>query len=663
MTRAEYDRLVEEAQEHEYRYYVLADPTITDSEYDALVRGLQEIEAEHADWTRDDSPTRRVGGQPSGDFPTVPHASAMLSLDNTYNEDNLREFDARVHRALEGEDIEYVAELKLDGVALSLTYEDSRLVRAVTRGDGTQGDDVTPNARTIATIPLRLRVPGVAAEVRGEVFLPLASFSELNDRREAAGEKLYANPRNLTAGTLKLQDNAEVARRPLAFVAYWVSRGSGEVGTQWDALEMLAGWGFQAKSNRRLCVDVDAVLDFCREWEARRDELPYEIDGAVVKVNSLRQHDELGATAKSPRYMIAYKFAARSATTRLNAIDLQVGRTGAVTPVAHLEPVPVGGVTVSRATLHNADELARKDIRVGDTVEVERGGDVIPKVTRVILERRPADSAPFPFPDACPVCESPLHREEGDAIVRCDNASCPAQVRGRILHYGSRGALDIDGFGNAIVDQLVERQLVSDIGDLYEVKQEDLAALDRMAEKSAINLVDAIESSKERPLDRLLFGIGIRNVGTTTARALAEQFRSLDAVAQATEEQLIEVPDVGPIVARSIVEFFEVPENLRLVQRLKGYGLTTEIEALDEQENAAATFAGKTVVLTGAMERYTRDEASELVRARGGKVTASVSKKTDLVVAGTEAGSKLAKALGLGIEVWDEARFAAEVAE
>lgn len=661
MTRADYDRLVNEAQEHEYRYYVLAAPTISDTEYDTLVRRIADIEAKHPDWVRDDSPTRRVSGAPTGEFPTVRHARPMLSLDNTYNENELREFAARVNRAL-GDDVAYVAELKLDGVALSLTYEDSRLVRAVTRGDGVEGDDVTANVRTIGTVPLRLRESAISTEVRGEVYLPIDAFRAMNETREAAGERVFANPRNAAAGTLKLQDSSEVARRPLAFMAYWVVPGTVADGTQWAALEILTRWGFRVNPNRRLCNDFDEVLTFCHEWEERRNELPYQIDGAVIKVNRFDQHRELGTTAKSPRYMIAYKFAARSATTRLNDIRLQVGRTGAVTPVAHLEPVQISGVTVTRATLHNADELARKDIRVGDTVEVERGGDVIPKVTRVIPERRPADSAPFVFPTQCPVCGSVLHRGEGDAIVRCDNAGCPAQVRGRLLHWGSRGAMDIDGLGEAVVDQLVERGLAANIADLYDLTWEPVSMLDRMAEKSAKNLVTAIEKSKQRPFSALIFGLGIRNVGATTARLLAEHFRSIKALMAATEEDLVAVSDIGPIVARSIADYFGVPENRDLVERLTAHGLATEEESTAQVAEAGSMpFAGKTVVLTGALERLTRDDAGEIIRRLGGKISSSVSKKTDIVIAGSDAGSKLAKAEQLGIEIWDEVRFLHEI--
>lgn len=663
MTQQEYRALVDEALEHGYRYYVLADPAITDAEYDMLLERLQAVEDAHPEWRRPDSPTQRVGGQPTGDFPTVVHARPMLSLDNTYSEQELRAFTERVRRTLGDQaDIEYVAELKLDGVALSLTYEDSRLVRAVTRGDGTQGDDVTPNARTIGTVPLRLRAPGIATEVRGEVYLPIATFRKLNAAREEAGEKVYANPRNLTAGTLKLQDSSEVARRPLSFMAYWVAPDTADVTTHFEALSVLHEWGFHVAPERRLCRDADEVLAFCREWEERRDDLPYEIDGAVVKVNRFDQHEELGTTAKSPRYMIAYKFAARAATTRLHAIGLQVGRTGAVTPVAHLEPVGIGGVTVSRATLHNADELKRKDIRVGDTVEVERGGDVIPKVTRVILEKRPADAKPFEFPDRCPACESELHREDGDAVVRCDNTACPAQVRGRIRHFGSRGAMDIDGLGEAVADQLVDRGMTRDIADLYELETGAVAGLNRMGEKSAANLIAAIERSKDQPLHRLIFGLGIRNIGATTARALADRFRSLAAIMDADEDDLVAVEDVGPVVARSVVEFFRVPENRIVVERLASAGLRVE-EDIPQSEGASGppVFAGKTVVLTGALERYSRAEAGEIIQTAGGKVTGSVSRKTDIVIAGTDAGSKLDKARDFGVEVWDEARFLREI--
>ncbi len=664
MERAEYDRLVDEILEHDYRYYVLADPAISDEEYDGMLRQLRAVEAEHPEWRRSDSPTHRVGGVPTKEFPPVVHQRPMLSLDNTYDETELAEFDRRIRDALGLEDVEYVCELKMDGVALSLLYQGGVLVQASTRGDGVTGDDITDNARTIRTIPLRLRHGLSDVEVRGEVYLPTAEFRRMNEARIEAGEKAFANPRNAAAGTLKLMDPKEVARRPLAFVAYWLDDRHNDGGTQWHALELLQNLGFVVSEHRRLCRSFSEVLLFCEEWEEKRDALPYEIDGVVVKVNRLDFQEQLGYTSKSPRFMIAYKFRARKAETTLLEIGLQVGRTGAVTPVAILEPVLVGGITISRATLHNADEIRRKDIRPGDTVIVERGGDVIPKVSGVVLEKRPPTSVPFEFPTACPVCGAILFRGAEDAITRCENAACPAQVRGRILHFASRPAMDIEGLGPAVVDQLVNTGLIHNAADLYELEAERIATLERMGEKSATNLVAAIQASKSRPFPAFVYALGIRNVGETTARALCRRFRSIDTMMSASVESFMEVEDVGPVVAESIVDFFRVEENRRLVERLKAHGLQTE-----SKENQASEapppgkFTGMTFVLTGALERFTRDDAAERIRAKGGTVTDSVSRKTSIVVAGPGAGSKLAKATQLGIEIWDESRFLAELGE
>ncbi len=655
MTRQEYDQLVAEALEHNYRYYVLADPEISDEDYDRLIDRLQEYEREHPDEKRPDSPTQRVGGQPTEDFPTVEHERQMLSLDNTYDEGEVREFDRRVAKALGGEDeFRYVCELKLDGVAMSLRYEDSVLVRAATRGDGWRGDDVTPNVKTIGTVPLRLREDGVTIEVRGEVYLPTDAFRTLNEAREREERRVFANPRNAAAGTLKLQDPREVAKRPLEFLAYWLTPDAGFANGQWEALQKLEEWGFKVSQQRTPCESMDEAIAFCDGWAEKRDSLPYEIDGVVVKVDSFAQQDALGTTSKAPRYAMAYKFSARQGRTRLIEIRHQVGRTGAVTPVAILEPVQVGGVTISRSTLHNPDEVRRKDIREGDTVVVERSGDVSPYVKEVVTQERPEGTTEYRPPEACPVCNSPLHKGEDDAIIRCNNASCPAIVRQSILHFSSRNAMDIDGLGPAIVDQLLENDLVSRVSDLYELKAEDLPRLDRMGEKSARNLVNAIEATKERSLDTFIFALGIRNVGSTTARALAREFRSLDALAGAGPERLEQVEDVGPVVAKSIADFFAVAANVRLIRELKAAGLTTVAEETEVERGDEGPLAGKTIVLTGALERFTRDEASDAIRSAGGNVTGSVSGKTDIVIAGSDAGSKLAKARDLGVEVWGE---------
>jgi len=670
MNRADYDRLVDEALDHDYRYYVLAAPIIGDEEYDALVRRIAGIETEHPDWLRPDSPTQRVSGEPITGFRSVEHPGdlRMLSLSNTYNEQEVRAFVERVNLAVGKRpgDVRFICETKVDGLALRLQYKaESRyqhgvLVLAATRGNGLVGDDVTANARTIRAISgVRIPAKRTPANVFGEVYMPVRRFEGLNEKRIAAGEQPFMNPRNAAAGTMKLLDPKEVARRGLAFVAYKIRPHERDLlKTQEASLKYLKKVGFQIVDHSGVLRNADAIIAWCKAVEAKRDTYPYEIDGVVIGVNNIGLHKKLGDTAKSPRWAVAYKFPARSATTKLEDILLQVGRTGAITPVAKLAPVPIGGVTISRATLHNADEIARRDVRVGDTVVVERSGDVIPQVVGPVLEERPPEAVPFVFPDKCPVCGASLHREEEGAIIRCDNAQCPAQVRGRLIHFASRPAMDIDGLGERIVDQLVERGLVTNAADLYALTLDAVAKLERMGEKSAENLVRAIAASKERPLAAVIYALGIRNVGTTTAQDLARHFGSLDAVMAATEEQLEEVEGIGPIVARSIVDFSGVPENRRTVERLKEAGV--RVTAPQEREvvaPAATPFAGKTVVFTGAMSRYSREEAAEFVRARGGKVAGSVSGKTSIVVVGADAGSKAEKARDLGIEIWDEGRF------
>ncbi|MBI2951216.1 NAD-dependent DNA ligase LigA, partial [bacterium] len=527
------DELIREIQEHDYRYFVLARPTVSDEAYDWLMRELKALEETHPRLVRPDSPTRRVGSGLTKQFPPVRHRAPMLSLDNTYSETDVREFDRRVREGLEGESPTYVAELKIDGVALSLTYEDGHLARGVTRGDGTTGEDITPNVRTIRSVPLRLRGTWRRAEVRGEAYLPQKAFEGINREREQAGEEPFANPRNAAAGSLKLQDARLVAGRRLSFFAYYLDAPEVRAGRHSQNLERLTEMGFPVNSEWSLCRSIEEVVAFWRTWEERRDGLPYDIDGVVVKVDDLRQQARLGSTSKSPRWAIAFKFKARQATTRLREIVLQVGRTGVVTPVAILEPVLLGGTTVSRATLHNEDEIRRRDIRVGDEVRVEKGGEVIPKVVGAILESRPKDAKPFLFPKACPACGAALERDEDEVASRCPNSRCPAQLRARIEHFAGRTAMDIDGLGTAIVTQLVDRGLVKDVGDLYSLSVETLAGLERLAEKSATNLIEAIRRSKERPFDRLLFALGIRHVGTTVARALAAAFGSMDRLMSA----------------------------------------------------------------------------------------------------------------------------------
>ncbi len=660
-------QLREQLNEHNYRYYVLHDPVISDREYDALLEELTGLELAHPDLVVPDSPTQRVGSDLTSDFPTVTHARPMLSLANTYTADEVREFDRRVRERLEGEEYRYVCELKIDGVAISLTYQDGRLAVGATRGDGEQGDDVTPNIRTIRSIPLVVRpveVNGQALrsfEVRGEVYMTKDEFEAMNEERALAGEKTFANPRNSTAGTLKMLDPRVVATRPLAAFLYYLTVDGVELASHSQSLEILGDLGFVVNNQRRICLTVDDVLAFREEWERRRDELPYEVDGVVVKVDSLAQQARLGTIARSPRWAIAYKFEARTARTGLNGITLQVGRLGTVTPVAELEPVFLAGSTISRATLHNADFIAEKDIRAGDTVVIEKGGDVIPKVNEVVLAERPPDTQPFTFPSTCPCpLQTPLHRPEGEANYYCEHAECPWQIRGRIQHFASRAALDISGLGEKVVDQLVALGWLGNYADIYDLRErrDEIAALERWGERSADNLLDGIEASKARPYSRVLFGLGIRHVGATVARVLAQEFATIDLLMTADVDRLQTVNEIGPRIAESVARFFQDAGNRALVERLRQAGLQLSGPAKPEGESAASLLlAGKTFVLTGTLPGYTREEAAALIEERGGKVSSSVSKKTSYVLAGAEAGSKLAKAESLGIAVIDEEEF------
>ncbi len=653
------EALRREIREHDYRYYVLGEPSISDFEYDQLYKKLEAMEKEHPELVTADSPTQRVGGQPASFFPVVHHDVPMLSLSNTYTEEELRDFEKRIANLLPGEKIAYVAELKFDGIAVSLLYRDGFLVRGVTRGDGESGDEITANIKTVRSIPLRLfRQPELpdSLEVRGEVFMPKAGFIKLNKRQEEAGEKLFANPRNATAGTLKLQDPKMVSRRPLDFSAYYLrvpGEGFEAPATHYENMQMLRKLGFPVNRSIRLCSTINEVIDFCADWEVRRDEVPYEIDGVVIKVNSLLQQEHLGTTAKSPRWAIAFKFRAKQATTRLNAIHLQVGRTGTVTPVAVLEPVFLAGSTISRATLHNEDEIRRKDIREKDTVLLEKGGDVIPKIVQVILEKRPGDSKPFVMPERCPVCQSRLIRIEGEAAVRCENMACPAQIHRRIAHFASRTAMDIDGLGEVLIHQLIASRLLSDAGDIYSLKKEDLAGLERMGEKSAQNLVNAIGSSKKRPLDRVIFALGIRFVGSAAAAVLADTYGSIEALRRAGFEDLTGVEGIGPTIAQSILHFFGEEGNLRVLEKLKSAGVRLE----EKRTKKGGIFEGTIFVLTGSLSRFTREGATLLIESEGGAVTESVSRKTDYVLVGSEPGAKYRKALDLGVSVIDEDTF------
>ena len=654
-------QLANQLEEHNYRYYVLAEPVISDREYDRLWHELLDLEEMHPELRSPHSPSQRVSGQPTSDFPTVAHSAPMLSLDNSYSHEDIEAFDRRVRQALPDEEIGYVAELKIDGVALSLVYENSILVRAVTRGDGVQGDEITANARTIRSIPLRLRQPGIDCEVRGEVYMQNDDFARLNKERTADGEPLFANPRNSTAGSLKQQDPAVVARRSLRYFAYWIRRDNASFSTHYDSLEHLRQLGLPVNPNGARCNSLAEVIAFYERFALQRESLPYEIDGVVIKVDDLDQQQRLGFTAKSPRGAIAYKFAAYQAHTRLLDIQLQVGRTGAVTPVAILEPVLLAGSTISRASLHNADEIARKDIRIGDLIVLEKGGDVIPKIVSVVESERPAQNAPYQFPTTCPVCAAKLVRDEDEAATRCENPTCPAQLKRRLEHCAGRSAKDIEGMGPAVVEQLVEHELVGNVGDLYNLTLQQLSALERMGEKSAQNLLDGLSASKERGFDRVLFAIGIRHVGATVARTLARHFQSLDALRQATANELEEVPEIGPKIALSVFSALHSGELDDLFEQLKAAGLELEMARVENGDTALETsyFSDKTIVITGTLERFSRDEASALVERLGGHTTSSVSKKTDILLYGDKAGSKLAKAQSLGVETMDEGAFVA----
>jgi DNA ligase (NAD+) len=642
----EVGKLREDLAYHEHRYYVLDDPEIGDQEYDALMNRLKEIEKAHPELVTPDSPTQRVGGKPREGFVKVAHSQPMLSLDNAYSAEELRDFDRRVRELSGHERIDYVAELKLDGLSLAARYEGGSLIQAITRGDGTVGEEVTANARTIRALPLRIAHQG-PVEVRGEIVMPLEAFRRLNAEREAAELARFANPRNAAAGGVRVLDPAVTAARRLTFFAYALFPPQQE---HWKTLEWLDGEGFKVNKNRRLCHGVEQVIGFCDDWEEKRRTLPYETDGIVAKVNSLALQREVGFTAKAPRWAIAYKYAARAAVTQLLDIGVNVGRTGTLTPVAILEPVALGGVTVSRSTLHNEDEVRRLGVRAGDLVQVERGGDVIPKIVRVV--EKGEGTVEFEMPKRCPVCNGHVAREEGEAAWRCVNNSCPAQLKGSLLHFAARRVMDIDGLGEVLVDQLVEKGLVKDSADLYDLTQEQLENLDRMGEKSAANILTEVEASKKLPLARVIHGLGIRHVGERLAQTLADHFSSMDALMTASEEQLQEASDVGPKVAESIREFFAESQNKELIDRLKDKGVRM-MEAA-KPKPAAGPLTGMTFVLTGTLPNYTRDEAQERIEKAGGKVTSSVSKKTSYVVAGADPGSKLDKARTLGVAVLDE---------
>jgi len=640
------DALREKLRHHEHLYYVLDAPEISDAEYDAMMRELKALEEAHPELLTPDSPTQRVGGKPREGFVKVKHSSPMLSLDNALDETELRDFDRRVRELLGDEDFRYVAELKLDGLSMAVQYKGGHLAQAITRGDGTVGEDVTDNARTIRSIPLKTDASEM--EVRGEVLLNRRAFEKLNAERTAAGQPPSPNPRNAAAGSLRLLDPKLAASRQLDFYSYFLFPVPL---TQKQTLESLQKLGFKVNPNWLVCQDIEALLEFCNEWEVKRDSLPYEIDGVVAKVDRIDQQQRLGWTAKAPRWAIAYKFPARQEQTEVEDIGVQVGRTGALTPVAHLKPVNVGGVTVSRATLHNEDEIERLGVRIGDTVLVERSGDVIPKVVRVVKEG--ASRRPFRMPKTCPVCGGEVVRAEGEAASRCINTNCPARLKETILHWAARGVMDIDGLGDALVDQLVDTGLVKNVTDLYSLTLEQLAGLERMGKKSAEKLLANIEKSRRAPLPRLLNGLGIPFVGERTAQILAETFGDLDQIAAASEEELQKAEEVGPKVSQSIRGFFAERHNRSLIGHLRGLGFAFT-HAVTRKTGA---LVGLTFVLTGTLPGLSRDAAKALIEGAGGKVTGSVSKKTNYVVAGDEAGSKLDKARELDVPVIDEAQL------
>ena len=653
------EALRERIRHHEHLYYVLDHPEISDGDFDKLMRQLKDVEAEHPSLIAPDSPTQRVGGKPREGFVKAPHSSPMLSLDNTYNEEELRDWDRRVHELSGRSDVDYVCELKLDGMSLALIYEDGKLVRGITRGDGSIGEDVTLNVRTVRSIPLsipkdKLKKAGIPAdfEVRGELLIPLAAFKKMNDDREAKGLSVFANPRNATAGTVRQLESRVTAERRLDYFAYLLLRDGRTYFDRHSAsLDALAAAGFKVNPNRALVHTIDEVWDFIQPWEAKRDFLAYEIDGIVVKVDRTALQDELGFTGKAPRWAIAYKYAARAAITKLDDIFVSVGRTGKLTPVAMLAPVSIGGTTVKMATLHNLDQVERLGVKIGDWVEVERGGDVIPKVTRVIDDKdHPRGHKTFHMPGHCPICGAHVVRTEGEADHRCVNANCPAKLQGTILHFASRGVMNIDGMGDVLVAQLADQGLVKNVADIYKLTKKDLLSLERMGDKSAQNILDEIENSKKLPLERVIYGLGIRMVGERTAQFLSEHFGSMEALENAGVEELQDVNEVGPRIAESIVEFFSIPANHKLIERLREAGLTLK----GQKRERGTKLAGKTFVLTGTLTKYSRDEAKKLIEDAGGKVAGSVSKKTDYVVAGAEAGSKLGKATELGVAVINE---------
>lgn len=650
------EELRREIEEHNYQYYVLDQPVISDDQYDRLMRQLIQLEEQYPQLITPYSPTQRVGGQVQGGFTAVEHLVPMLSLSNVFSEAELQDFHRRVQSILGDEPVEYVVEPKIDGLAISLVYENGLLVRGATRGDGTTGEDISQNLKTVASIPLKLRQPVERLEVRGEAYMPKGAFVKLNEQREEQGQPLFANPRNAAAGSLRQLDPRVTASRQLSAFIYAVGYLEGQViSHHGEALEWLKELGFKVNPETAVFDNIEDVQKYIASWQQKRFALPYAIDGMVVKVNSLQQQRLLGFTAKSPRWAAAYKFPAEKATTKVEDIGINVGRTGVLTPTAFLTPVTVAGSTVSRAVLHNEDIIKQKDIKIGDTVVVHKAGDIIPEIVEVITEERTGTERDFVFPQKCPQCDTPVVRAEGEVATRCPNVTCPGRNREGIFHFVSRGAMDIEGLGPAVVTQLLDTGLINDAADLYNLKYQDVVKLERFADKSAQNLLNAIEQSKQRSLSQLIFALGIRHVGQTAAKKLADHFNSLEALMVASQEELLTVPEIGPKMAESVIHWFSQPNNKNFVNRLVEAGINTKND--ETKSLAPMPLTGKTFILTGTLSEFTRQQAQQAIEDLGGKVTSSVSKKTDYVVAGDNPGSKYNKAEKLGVLILDEVAF------
>ncbi|AWX46384.1 DNA ligase (NAD(+)) [Flagellimonas maritima] len=658
-TQQKIESLRKELREHNYNYYVLDQPIISDFDFDLKLKELQELEQAYPEFYDATSPTLRVGGMVTKNFETVRHEHRMYSLDNSYSKEDLEDWEKRIQRILGDVEVAFTCELKYDGASISLTYEEGNLVRAVTRGDGFQGDDVTTNIKTIKSIPLQLKGDYPPKfDIRGEIILTLEGFAKMNQERLANGEEAYMNPRNTASGSLKLQDSALVAQRPLECLLYSIAGRILNISSQFEVLEKARAWGFKVPSVAKLCKTTDEVMQFVDYWDTHRHDLPYETDGVVIKVNSLRHQEELGYTAKAPRWAMAYKFKAEQVSTVLNEITYQVGRTGAITPVANLTPVLLAGTTVKRASLHNADQMAKLDIRVGDTVFVEKGGEIIPKIIAVDFTKRPSDSVPTSYIQNCPECRTELIRKEGEAQHFCPNdTGCPPQITGRIQHFISRKAMDIEGLGGETVELLFKEDLIASYADLYVLTKEQLMPLERMAEKSAENLVNGVAASKNIPFERVLFGLGIRYVGETVAKKLAKAYKNIDSLMAATIEELIAVDEIGERIAESVVQFFVEPENVEIIQRLKSYGLQFSLSE-EQLENQSEKLKGQTFVVSGVFETIGRTELKKIIEDNGGKVASSISSKTSFLVAGDNMGpSKKSKAENLGVPIITEQEF------